>query len=169
MNAATVNLAKQVGIDTIIATAHRLGVQSDIHRVYPSVLGASEITLLELVRAYAAMASGYRVEPVCIDRIIDKDRSIMIEPTLQREQVINPEVLASLKAMLRSVITEGTGRRARALDRVVYGKTGTTNSSSDASSSDLTSALSPASGWAGTTTPPSAVPPPVATAPCPSG
>ena len=132
MNAATVNLAYDLGIDTIIKTAHRLGIDSDIHRFYPSVLGASETTLMELVCAYAAMASGYRVTPVCIDRIIDRDRAIMLEPDLRRRQVLKPEIRDAIRAMLRKVVTEGTGRRARSMNRDVYGKTGTTNGSTDA-------------------------------------
>ena len=132
MNAATVDLAHQVGIDAIIETAHRLGIESEIHRVYPSVLGASETTLMELVCAYAAMASGYRVTPVCIDRIIDRERAIMIEPDRARRPVIRPAVRDALRSMLRKVVTDGTGRKARTLGREVFGKTGTANDSTDA-------------------------------------
>ena len=72
LNAATVNLAVQVGIRDVVKTAKRLGIQSKIYPVYPSALGASETTLLELVSAYSTLATGKRVEPECIDRVIDK-------------------------------------------------------------------------------------------------
>ena len=68
LNAATVHLALQVGLKDIIETARLVGIQSKLHAVYPTVLGASEVTLLELVAAYGALATGRRIVPVCMGR-----------------------------------------------------------------------------------------------------
>lgn len=132
LNAATVRLAKKIKIKNVIETAKTLGIQSKIHPFYPSALGASELSLMELVYAFAAFACGNRIEPMCIDRIIDREKMALVEPSGVREKVIDDKVLANLKRMLRAVIVSGTGIRARSLGKKVYGKTGTTNDYADA-------------------------------------
>ena len=132
LNAATVNLAIQVGIQDVVKTAKRLGIQSKIHSVYPSALGASETTLLELVAAYSALATGKRVAPECIERFIDKKTMSLQEPAGKSEIVIDQTTLSDIRTMLKAVVEEGTGRRALCLNRPVYGKTGTTNKNVDA-------------------------------------
>src|SRR6185503_7070206 len=69
-NMVALRLTQEVGGQRVIDVARRLGVQSPLHN-YPSLgLGAQEVTLLEMVRAYATMAnSGYNVEPHGITRI----------------------------------------------------------------------------------------------------
>ncbi|MBW2559919.1 MAG: PBP1A family penicillin-binding protein [Deltaproteobacteria bacterium] len=131
-NAATVNLARKVGIQNMIRTAHRVGIKSTIHPFYSSAIGASELTLLELVSTYATLAGGKRIEPTCINRIIDREQATLVEPSIVRETVVGKKTLAGIRGMLRSVVLEGTGRGARVLKRAVYGKTGTTNDSVDA-------------------------------------
>ncbi|MCP4691420.1 MAG: penicillin-binding protein, partial [Desulfobacterales bacterium] len=131
-NAATVNLADQVTLKKVIETAQRLGIKSEIYDVHASALGASELTLIELVSAYAAFDEGRRIEPVCIDRVIDPGRQTLIEPSGRGRTVVKEPSLSSLRKMLRAVIQEGTGRRARVLNRPVYGKTGTTTGGADA-------------------------------------
>jgi len=116
----------------VVKTAKRLGIQSKIYPVYPSALGASEMTLLELVSAYSTIATGKRVEPECIERIIDKQTTSLQEPTGKTESVIHQAALSDIRTMLEAVVKEGTGRRALSLNRPVYGKTGTTNNNVDA-------------------------------------
>jgi penicillin-binding protein 1A len=131
-NAATVNLASKVGIENMIKTAHRLGIKSPIHPFYSSAIGSSELTLIELVSAYAALASGKRIEPTCITRIIDKEQAVLVEPPASEETVVGRDSLTAIRDMLQSVVLEGTGRGALVLKRPVYGKTGTTNDCVDA-------------------------------------
>ena len=132
LNAATVNLALQVGLKDIIATARTVGIQSKVHAVYPTVLGASEVTLLELVAAYGALATGRHVVPVSMDRIIDKAASSIWDPGGASPTVLPSPSVAAIREMLASVVTDGTARRALTLERPVYGKTGTTNANADA-------------------------------------
>ena len=132
LNAATVNLALKVGIRNVVKTAKQLGIESKIHPIYPSALGASETTLLELVSAYTALASGKRMEPDCIDRIINKETMSLQEPAGTPEIVINQSALSDIRIMLNAVVEQGTGRKALRLNRKVYGKTGTTNRNVDA-------------------------------------
>jgi len=132
LNAATVNLALQVGLKDIIETARLVGIHSTMHAVYPTVLGASEATLLELVAAYGALATGRQVVPVSMDRIIDKAASSIWEPRGGPATILSSSSVAAMREMLASVVTDGTGRRALSLERTVYGKTGTTNANADA-------------------------------------
>jgi len=132
LNAATVDLAKRVGIENVVQTAKKLGIKSTIHPYYSSALGASEVTLLEMVCAYAAFSHGYRVEPVCITRIVDEEQFTTVEPSGLKEKVINERSLEKIKEMLNAVVTNGTGWKAKELKRKVYGKTGTTDDHADA-------------------------------------
>ncbi len=132
LNAATVDLAKKVKIKNIIKTAKLVGIKSSIHPFYPSALGASEMTLMEIVYAYAALAYGSRVGPMCIDRIIDREQLALVGPSGTKERVINKKALTGIRQMLRAVILQGTARKARVINRKVYGKTGTTNDYADA-------------------------------------
>ncbi|MCP4714070.1 MAG: PBP1A family penicillin-binding protein [Deltaproteobacteria bacterium] len=132
LNTATVNLAKKVGIENIITTAKKLGISSVIRPYYSSALGASEMTLLEMTSAYATLSQGYRISAVGLDRIIDREQKSQRVSSPKRQRVIEPSVVQDMKRMLRSVIVEGTGRRAKVLRRRAYGKTGTTNANADA-------------------------------------
>ena len=132
LNAATVNLALQVGLKDIIETARMVGIRSTMHAVYPTVLGASEVTLLELVAAYGALATGRQVVPVSLDRIIDKAASSIWDPGGVSSTILPSASVAAIREMLASVVTNGTARQALSLGRQVYGKTGTTNANVDA-------------------------------------
>jgi len=132
LNAATACLAEHVGINRIIRTAKRLGIKSEIKPFLTISLGASDLTPIELVYAYKVFADGKRTEPVLYDRIVDRN-GILVDEAIQRsERVIDEGVLLEIRSLLRSVITDGTGRRAKRLPRPVYGKTGTTDDYTDA-------------------------------------
>jgi len=131
-NAAAVNLTARVGIKNVIKTAQRLGIASEIKPYLSSALGASEITLLELVYAYATFAHGIHKEPMIINRIIDRNTLTITEPLTIGAKVIGDTELAYLKSLLRAVVLQGSGRKAAVLNREVYGKTGTTNGYVDA-------------------------------------
>ncbi len=64
INVPTVELARQVGLDNVLALAKRLGITSDLRPYLSSVLGASEVKLLDITAAYASFANlGYVVKP----------------------------------------------------------------------------------------------------------
>lgn len=132
LNAATVDLAHRIGIGAIRETADMLGIQSDIHPVYPSALGASEVTLLELVYAYAAFSDGYAVKPRFIDQIIDSDQAILLQPKTERQRILDETVVGNIRHLLAAVVEKGTAVKARSLNRPVFGKTGTSNNNADA-------------------------------------
>src|SRR5262249_58734742 len=56
INSVAVQLADAIGIQSVIDTARKLGMQSELPAVPSLALGAGEVTLLEMTRAFAAVA-----------------------------------------------------------------------------------------------------------------
>ena len=80
VNNAAVHLCDEIGVGNVIDYAHRLGIQSPLERSLALALGSSEVSLLELTRAYAVYPSGGRkVVPLFIRRVIDANGEILIE------------------------------------------------------------------------------------------
>ncbi|MFV1978412.1 MAG: penicillin-binding protein 1A, partial [Myxococcota bacterium] len=80
INNATVHLFRDVGIDYVIEYVRRLGVESPLSRDLSLALGSSELSLLELTRAYAVFPSGgRRVVPIFIRRVTDRDGMVLLE------------------------------------------------------------------------------------------
>jgi penicillin-binding protein 1A len=133
VNTATVRTAQRVGIDRVIATAHRLGIASELRRDLSTSLGASEVNLLELTGAFAPFANGGNgVLPYAILEIRDSGGKVLYRRTGSGPgRVIQKAQLAPMVDMLSAVITSGTGRGA-ALDRPAIGKTGTSQDHRDA-------------------------------------
>jgi penicillin-binding protein 1A len=133
LNSATVCLADMIGLDEVINTAKEVGIKSKIHPYPSTAIGASEVTLFELVYAYATLAKGYRLTPLYIERVDNGEGITLEEHFPESRKVIDDALVDEIRDVLRSVITEGTGRMAsRMLKRKVYGKTGTTDDYTDA-------------------------------------
>ncbi len=132
-NIPAVRMMMALGVPAIVKMAKTLGISSPIYPNYASALGASEVTLLELTRAYSVFPNrGYLVEPVFIDRIEDRDGRVLFEAKPRRYVVIKPESADIMTNLLLGVVQRGTGTRVRVLQRPVGGKTGTTNKTRDA-------------------------------------
>ncbi len=132
LNTATVRLAHHIGIRDIINTANKYGIKSKLQPYLSTALGASSVTLLEITSAYAVFATGNRVEPMTYKKIFNRDGSQIEEKFPSTTGLLMQENVDKMKELLRAVVETGTGQRARQLNRPVYGKTGTTNSYTDA-------------------------------------
>jgi 1A family penicillin-binding protein len=133
-NTVTVKLAQELGMSTVIQTARQMGITSDIPNVPATALGAAEVRPIELVRAYAALASGgYLPQPHVIERIEDRDGNIVYQAEEDRDRVVDPATAFVLTTMLRDVVDRGTGTpvRAAGFRGPAAGKTGTTNGATD--------------------------------------
>lgn len=132
-NVVTIKLLDAIGIETVIAFAHKLGIQSDLTPTLSLALGASGLSLWELLTAYTAFATqGVRTEPYLIDSIRDRDGNLLEQYRPKQESVISPQTAYLITNILQGVIQEGTGRRVSSLGRPAAGKTGTTNDLKDA-------------------------------------
>ena len=126
------------GIDTAVKFAANCGITSNIPP-YPSMaLGAADLTLKEMTRAYATIASGgYQCpEPFLITKVVDRDGQVLEErkPAPRPEEpIIDPAVDFQLIQLLQGVTSSGSaGGTATTLGWPVAGKTGTTDDYSDA-------------------------------------
>jgi penicillin-binding protein 1A len=132
-NSVAVALSEAVGRDKVIETARRLGITSDLPNEPSLALGTSEVTLIELTGAYAAVANGGEsVWPFAVTRIRGTDGTLLyqrVDPG--GERVISPMALARITEAMQAAVVEGTGRRA-AIDRPAIGKTGTSQNFRDA-------------------------------------
>ncbi len=135
LNAATVRVSMVVGVDRIIEQARKQGITSPIDPQPAIVLGAVDVTPMEMVRAYAPFANGgFKVSPRLLRRIEASDGSVMwSSETTPLERVMDARDSYQMTSMLRSVVDYGTGRviREYGVKGPVAGKTGTTNNGAD--------------------------------------
>ena len=105
-------------------------------RLYPFILGAQAIRMIDLAAFYASIASeGAHYTPYAIEAIERKDRT-----TVYRHPPPSPTWLADgdrvafyqLRTILEGVLTRGTARSLRHLAPYAGGKTGTTDGENDA-------------------------------------
>lgn len=132
-NVVTIKVLRDIGVSYAIRYAQRLGIHSPLSPDLSLALGTSEVTLLDLVRAFSVFAcQGLRVEPILIRRITDAEGNVLEEREPKAEPVISPETAYLMTSLLQSVVEEGTGRAAASLGVPCAGKTGTTNDFHDA-------------------------------------
>ena len=133
-NVATIRLAEQVGLSRVIDMAHRLGIGGDIPP-YPSVaIGAAEVTLLEMVAAYATFATlGERPEPRFVTRVTDRQGNLVWQVPPRSQRALSSDVAFLTVSLMRDVVDRGTGAAVRSVGftQPAAGKTGTTNESAD--------------------------------------
>ncbi|MBB6679471.1 PBP1A family penicillin-binding protein [Cohnella lubricantis] len=130
-NIYAVNTIMQVGPEEVIAMARKLGITSKLNAVPSLALGTFPVSPFEMASAFTAFAGGgYRPEPVAIQRIEDRDGSVLYEANPRREAVISPALAYVLSDLMRSVFDSGgtAHRVSRMLTRPVAGKSGTTQS-----------------------------------------
>lgn len=132
LNAATIRLAANLGVDTVIEMAKRLGIKSELQPYLPLAIGASDVTLIDMVSAYSTFSSGYRPKPIFYERVLNRDGIVIEETVPISEELLSEGDVEEMKIILKAVVEEGTAMKAKELKRPVYGKTGTTNDFTDA-------------------------------------
>jgi penicillin-binding protein 1A len=135
INIPAIKVGDQIGQETVIRYARRMGIRSELHPYRSIALGTFEVSLLELTSAVGVLAtSGIRAEPIAITRIEARDGRILEQNLPRRSEAISAQTAYVVTSMLQSVVDEGTGRsiRARGITRNLAGKTGTTDEYGDA-------------------------------------
>ncbi len=135
MNLATVRLGLDVGLPRVLDTLQSLGLETR-PAVNPSLLlGTVEMTPLEVVQVYAALANGgFRARLRAVRAVLDERGRPLKSFKVQVEAVAAPAAVYELDRMLTLVTTLGTGRGAAArlpAGTVVAGKTGTSSDTRD--------------------------------------
>ena len=143
-NTAALRLARRVGLEQVVRQARALGINTPLDPVPGLALGQSEVRLIELTSAYAAVANdGLWHPPTTIRRLLDAESCTA--DTLKRcgsltgdgstqvssaRRAISKDVARRMQTMLRAVVRGGTGSAA-SLGGLEGGKTGTTNDGRD--------------------------------------
>lgn len=135
LNAATARLARETGLERIRSVARRMGIESPLP-LYPAmVLGAVDVTPLEVATAYAALANqGLRATPFAVRAVLDPSGKLVERRPVEIHQAVRPEVAYLVTHILEGVLDRGTGADVRRLGFLepAAGKTGTTNDYRDA-------------------------------------
>ena len=133
VNSVPLKLTKEYGIDSVLKMAARLGVGNNLKREYSTVLGASEMSLLDLTTIYSVIWNdGKSVHPYSIIKITDASNHTIYSRNPSDEMtILQPQTVEYMKELLYEVVTKGTGKRAYA-PNVYGGKTGTSNDNRDA-------------------------------------
>ena len=134
LNTVAVRLGLEVGPRNVVRTAHRLGIASRLDANPSIALGTSEVSLLELVGAYAPFANGGRaVSPHVITRIRAANGKVLYRrPPDPANQAIAPRDVAMMNTMMRQTLISGTARKADLPGWMAAGKTGTSQEFRDA-------------------------------------
>jgi len=153
MDAMTVRLAAQLGLDKITPLPIRFGVYDSLPPYLSNVLGAQETTLMRMATGYSEFVNGgKKINATLIDRVQDRtgltiyrhdpracdgcnvatweDQS---EPMLPdtRTQVLDPTTAFQIVSLLEGVVQRGTGVAVKAVGKPLAGKTGTSNEAKD--------------------------------------
>ena len=111
LNVPFARIGLDIGPARIVATARRLGFTSHLRPVPSLALGSSEVSLLELVRAYGVFATGGRLATtrVVLGSSSSGDALPRGAPP-QVSQVVDPAEAYLVTSALQGVIARGTGR-----------------------------------------------------------
>jgi penicillin-binding protein 1B len=130
-NISTARLGLELGVDTIVGTLRRLGVEQRLNP-YPSLLlGAVEMSPFQVTRLYQTFASGGFVTPLrAITAVLAADKAPLQRYPLNVRAAIKPEYAHLVNTAMMYAVRQGTGQaiyHALPYERSVAGKTGTTD------------------------------------------
>ncbi len=134
LNTVSVRLTMEVGPSAVVRTAYRLGIESKLEPNASIALGTSEVSVIELVSAYATFANGgLAVAPHVVERIRSSDgKTLYTRSTQTLGRIVDPRYVGMMNTMMRETLTSGTARRADLPGWPAAGKTGTSQDFRDA-------------------------------------
>ncbi|WP_452220578.1 penicillin-binding protein 1A [Lacinutrix salivirga] len=151
VNTITARLMDKIGPQPVVDLARDLGIKSDIPPVPSIGLGTPTLSVYEMVGAYSAFANkGVYTEPVMIERIEDKNGTVLYQFTPKTKDVLSEETAYVTIKLMEGVTQSGSGARLRRswmpkkgvypeiitgypyeFKNPIAGKTGTTQNQSD--------------------------------------
>jgi penicillin-binding protein 1B len=135
-NAATARLGTEIGVDRVLETVKRLGVERELRPFASTLLGAAEMSPLEVAQMYQTIAAGgFRAPLRAIREVTTQEGRPLSRYAINIEQAFAPEPIYLITAALQGVVREGTGQALRSYvppEVGAAGKTGTTDEQRDA-------------------------------------
>jgi 1A family penicillin-binding protein len=135
VNVPTVKLGLEVGLESVVQYARRLGIRTSVP-AFPAVsIGAADVIPMQVAEAYSVFATtGFRPTARAVTKVEDAEGRVLWERKPQVEQVLDSTTAALVRDLMRTVVDRGTGYSARdpgqgnlPYDIPAAGKTGTTN------------------------------------------
>ena len=133
LNICAVHLLEQVGIQAGAQMVRRFGITNPMAPSLPSALGASEVSLIEMVSAYSSFPNkGIRMAPHLIRKVYNRDGSLLEQFENTSSKVTSEYVALTMVGLMRGVCSGGgTAAAASAGGNPLGGKTGTVNDHTD--------------------------------------
>lgn len=152
VNTVTARLIDRIGPKPVIDLIDKLGIDTRNIPEVPSIaLGTADLSVFEMVSAYSAFANeGVYVKPVIVNRIEDKNGTILYQHVPETKDVLSKEAAYVTVNLLEGVTQYGSGQRLRGnwakntdhykravtgypyeFTNPIAGKTGTTQNQSD--------------------------------------
>ncbi len=127
LNTVSVRLVLEFGPTAVTRTAYRLGIASKLEPNPSIALGTSEVSLIEMVSAFAPFANGgASIVPYVVENARRPDGFVLFQRVPQNlGQVIEPRYVGMMNAMMQETLLAGTGRKAELAGYPAAGKTGT--------------------------------------------
>ena len=134
LNTVSVRLTLEFGAAAVAKTAYRLGIASRLDPNPSLALGTSEVSLIELVSAYAPFANGgSAIASHVVERVRTKaGKTLYARVTPNFGRVIDPRYVGMMNAMMHETLTIGTAQKAQLPGWSAAGKTGTSQDFRDA-------------------------------------
>ena len=141
-NLASIRLLEMIGLNKAITHIEKFGFEgsNELPKSLSLALGAGLASPLQAATAYSAFANAGKItRPYLISSITDQNNNAIAIPGSkysykpQVTEVISTKNAYLINNVLEDVISKGTARRAKSLNRPdIAGKTGTTNQKVDA-------------------------------------
>ncbi len=134
LNTVSVRLTLEMTPMAVVRTAYRLGIASKLEPNASIALGTSEVSMLELVGAYAPFANGgFAVMPRVIEKITAANGKVLYARSAQQlGRIIEARYVAMMNSMMAETLTIGTAHKATLPGWPAAGKTGTSQDFRDA-------------------------------------
>jgi penicillin-binding protein 1A len=135
INCAFVRLATSVGYDKVIATAHAMGIEKDnLEPLLNLTLGTREQNTQTMAAVMATIANhGVHHSPYIVQRVVGPDGKVLVDQANDPgQQALTPDVADCEADLMTHVVTDGTGGKAAVDGQSIFGKTGTTDNTTDA-------------------------------------
>lgn len=153
VNTPAVELGQKVGLKNVIEMAKKLGIRTELKNQAGTLLGGSELTLLDMASLYASIANyGEAIEPRMITQITDRQGKVLYdaaETPQKREKALPPQIAYLMIDAMQAVFRYGTASPYAEWAGFAAGKTGTSNEARDNWFCGMTSRLTSVV-WVGT-------------------
>ncbi|MFH4963744.1 transglycosylase domain-containing protein [Gaetbulibacter sp. M235] len=150
VNTITARVMDKVGPQPVVDLVKKLGVESEVPPVPSIALGTADLSVYEMVGAYATFANkGVYTKPVMVTTIVDKNDTVLYQFTPETRDVLSEETAYVTVKLMEGVTQSGSGARLRrtgepygvykeiitgypyGFTNPIAGKTGTTQNQSD--------------------------------------